>query len=128
MPAKVAPLPSKRKVRNHADFYKRVVALVMKQVFRNRVVREQDVHPTIMIVVGDSHAPSLARLVDTRLVRYLGELAVAIVAIKENRRGKPQQGAVCAICCAPTGGTRLVASAALGKNLPYSERRMQSIP
>ena len=59
----------------------------MKQVFRNRVVGDEDIHPAILIVVGDSHAQSLARLVDTHLVRYFGELAVAIVVIQKNRNG-----------------------------------------
>src|ERR1700733_8053281 len=64
----------------------------MKQEFRNRVVCDQDVYPTVVIVVGDGHAQSFARLVDTRLVRYLGELAVAIVVIEENRSGLEDVG------------------------------------
>ena len=40
-----------------------------------------------MIVVCNGYAQSLSRLVDTRPVRYLGELAIAIDGIQENRNG-----------------------------------------
>jgi hypothetical protein len=40
-----------------------------------------------MIVIGDGYTQSLAELVDTCRVRYLGELAVAIVVIQKNRNG-----------------------------------------
>ena len=70
----------------------------MKKILGDRVIRDHDVNPAIMIVIGNRDAKTLARLVDPRFVRNLGELAIAVIVIKQRRDWFEDIGmAICSI-------------------------------
>ena len=57
----------------------------MKQPFRDGVIGDDEVGPSIAIVIGDGDTEPFARTASTGLLRNLYELAVTFIVVEENR-------------------------------------------
>src|ERR1022692_1768731 len=68
-----------------SNLLERSVAAVVKEIFRHRIIGEQDIHEAVVIIVRDRETQTLSWLVDSSLVRYLGELPTAVIVKQKNR-------------------------------------------
>src|ERR1035441_5365321 len=73
-----------------SNLLERSVAAVVKEVFRHRIIGEQDIHEAVAIIVRDREAQTFSRLVDSSLMRYLGELPTAVI-VKQKYRFRLEQ-------------------------------------
>src|ERR1700686_568431 len=63
-----------------ADLAKMFPMPVGKQEVSNRVVRDEEVHPSVVVDVGSDHAPSLAGIVgNAGFLAYIGKCPIPVV-------------------------------------------------